>query len=163
MPAKGRKLTFFYLNGDLHKSLHINRGLDQIMTWNFATNKRMTYVYSDVRRLAEIPYTTQQVAKMVGRNIVSIERAILDGSIKPPQRTKKLSTGNPGPYMWNEQQIMDLHDYFASLHYGAPRKDEKNTPKQTLTPKNQLRAMVRQETVLYVQNDKGEFIPTWEA
>lgn len=157
-----KKLKFFYLNGDLHKSLHIDRASDTIMAWNYPQERRVGYVYSDVRRMHERPWTTVEVAKMVNRSRLTLVRAIERGEFNPPQKTYNIETRSPGLWLWNEKHIMDLHEYLSGVHKGRPRNDGRVTP-MTLPNRNELRAMVRQQSILYVQTDKGEFVPTWQA
>ena len=87
------KLTYFYLNGLLHKSLHINRGADKITTWCYPEHRRVAYTYSDVKKNREPAYTTQEVAQMLNRTRKTIEYAIMDGNIEPPQFTYRIGGG----------------------------------------------------------------------
>jgi len=156
------KLTYFYLNGLLHKSLHINRGADKITTWCYPEHRRVAYTYSDVKKNREPAYTTQEVAQMLNRTRKTIEYAIMDGNIEPPQFTYRIGgVRDKYKYMWDEEHILGAHAHFSTVHFGRPRKDGRITPRP-LPTKRELRAMIRQEEVLYVK--KGdEFVPVWKA
>jgi hypothetical protein len=167
-PRHGRKrrkarLRYFYLNGDLHKVLSVNRAQDFAVCWNFPQGKRAGYVWSDVRKRAEKAFTMKQVGAMVGRHRVNIERDILNGNIKAPQRSYTLD-GNKRLlyYFFSEEDIFDLHSYLLTVHIGRPRKDGQILPRQTIPSKAELRAMIRHDIVTYVKTEDGEFVPVWK-
>lgn len=168
---KSRKLNYFYLDGELdgkvkpllHKSLHINRGADQITTWCYPLGKRVTYTYSDVRKKRAPAFTTKEVVEFLNRSRVTIEHAILDGNITQPQHTYGLNEyKRKYKYLWSEKDIMEAHAYFQTVHRGRPRKDGKITPGRMPTAR-ELRAMIRQEPLLHVEVEPGVFRPVWRA
>jgi hypothetical protein len=100
---------------------------------------------------------------MLNRHRVTIERAIIAGDVQRPQHTYTLDNDrNIFQYFWSEPDIVAAHQFFATVHQGPPRKDGMITPRKMPTLR-ELRAMIRQEEVLYVKNDKGEFVPVWRA
>lgn len=160
---KSRPLRYFYLNGNLHKSLHINRSADKIVAWCYPEQRRVAYTYSDVKKYKEPAFTTKEVAEMLMRSKKTIEHAILAGSIEPPQYTYGINeTKKKYKYMWDEKHIMDAHAYFMTIHFGRPRKDGIISP-MPLPTVRELRAMIRQEEPLYVKTADGEFLPVWRA
>lgn len=160
---KYRKLRYFYLNGLLHKSLHINRGADQITTWCYPLHKRVAYTYSDVKKRKETAFTTVEVCKMLNRSRDRLERAILDGNIEEPQFTYGLNEHKRKfQYLWSEKDILGAHAYFSTVHRGRPRKDGVITPAKLPTAR-ELRAMIRQDEILYIKDEDGEFKPVWKA
>lgn len=165
---KSRKLNYFYLDAAnqgplLHKSLHINRGADTITTWCYPLHRRVAYTYSDVKKRKEPAFTTQEVADMLMRSRLTLEHAILNGDIEAPQHTYGLNEHKRKfKYMWHESNIMEAHAFLSTVHRGRPRNDGLVTP-QKLPTERELRAMIRQEHILYVRNSKGEFVPVWRA
>jgi hypothetical protein len=157
------RLRYFYLNGDLHKVLSVNRPEDFVICWNFPKGKRVGYVWSDVRKNHGKAFKMKQVSAMIGRHRVNIERDILAGHIKAPQRTYTLDEKRrPLFYMFSEENMFDLHDYLLTVHIGRPRKDGKIRPRQSLPSKAELRAMMRHDLVTYVKTEGGEFVPVWK-
>jgi len=157
-----KRITYFFLNGDLHKVLRVVRASDYVEAWNYPQGKRMAYAWSDVRKRMERALTLQEVSNLIGRHRVQVEIYILKGYIKTPQRVYTLDGDRkPGKYMFSESNVMDLHDYLLTVHIGRPRKDGKITPSQMPT-KAELRAMMRHDTVTYVKNADGEFTPVWK-
>lgn len=164
---KSGKLTYFYLDLEgrpmLHKSLHINHGADQIITWCYPLSKRVAYTYSDTKKYREPAFSTKEAAKMLNRGHMVLERAILNGDIEPPQFTYGLNEHKRKfQYMWHERNILEAHAFLSTVHFGRPRKDGRVTPKR-LPNVRELRAMIRQEEILYVRGKDGEFKPVWKA
>lgn len=160
--TSGRTHTYFFLNGLLHKTLGINRGADELRAWCYPLKKTKTYSYTQTRRNYEPAFTTGQVGKMLGRGYHAIERAILRGDLEEPQYIYGLHNQEQKyRHMWSEHDIMAAHKYFSTVHWGRPRKDGAITPKKLPTAM-ELRAMIRQEQILYVK-EGDEFVPTWRA
>lgn len=159
---KRPRLRYFFLNGQLHKKLTINRGKDMIVTWNYPEGKRMSYVYSDVLRRYQKAFTTPEVCQMLDRNRMTIDRALKAGMIEYPQYTYTLDENRRKfKYMWREEDIMALLDYLSTVHRGRPRLDGEITPQALPTPR-ELRAMINDESILYVKHG-DTFIPSWRA
>lgn len=159
---KTKPLRYFFYRGDLHKKIHINRGADVITAWNYPQGGVRQYVYSDVRRNGEQAFSTRQVEKMIGRSQKTIKQVIAEGMIHRPQVTYGLDEKrNEYAFYWSEKNIMELHGYLITVHRGRPRNDGLVTP-GNLPTASELRAMIRQGTVFYVEQN-GQFVPTWQA
>lgn len=170
---KSKPLNYFFLNvwdeesqsnkDKLHKKLHINRGADTITAWCYPDHRRVAYAYSYVVQNKKPAFTGNEVAKMLQRTKLTLERAILEGAINAPQFTYGLNEDKKKyKYMWNEKDILEAHAYFSTVHRGRVRKDGLITP-QRLPTTRELRAMIRQEDILYVRGEDGVFRPTWAA
>ncbi|QBZ72333.1 helix-turn-helix DNA binding domain protein [Streptomyces phage Circinus] len=159
---RSRRLRYFYLNGDLHRVLSINRAQDLVVTWVFKEGKRRAYVWSDARKRLEKAFTMKQVGQMVNRHRVNIEKYILEGKIRAPERIYTLD-GNktPGKYMFSEKDVFELHDYLLTVHIGRPRKDGKITPGR-MPSRAELRAMMQHDTTVYIKAADGTFTPVWK-
>lgn len=150
------------MQDQLHRVLSINHPNDICVAYNFIEERRVGYVWSDLRRKYEKAFTLTEVSRMVGRHRVNIEKYILAGNIKAPQRAYSLSdTKRPGKYFFSEKDVYDLHDYLLTVHIGRPRKDGKVTPGR-MPSKAELRAMMRHDVQMYTKTDSGEFIPVWK-
>lgn len=159
---KIKPLRFFFYRDQLHRKIHINRGADLVTAWNYIEHKPCKYIYSDVRKTGERAFTTGQVADMVDRTRENILVHIKNGMVERPQYSYSMENREHLAYYWRESDILDLHAYLQTVHIGRPRKDgEVNT--RALPSAAELRAMIRQGTVLYVKNSQGEFVPTWKA
>lgn len=161
--TKSVPLRYFFYHGDLHKKIHIHKGDDIIVAWNYPQHKAMKHSYSDVRKNGERAFSTSDVCKMIRRGKDAVFKAIWEGNIQRPQITYNYNgMGEEHAFYWSEKDIMGLHDYLRTVHIGRPRKDGGITTGK-LPSAAELRAMIRQGTVLYVKTDSGEFVPTWQA
>lgn len=125
----------------------------------------MVLTYSEVRKKYEPAFSTREVGELLGRNSRMVERYARWGKIPPVAVAHGLKGNRPqfDPLKWCEQDIMYLHDYLLTLQRGKPRADGRVIPNPPLPTKKELRALIRHETVLYVLNADGEFVPTWKA
>jgi hypothetical protein len=130
--------------------------------WSYSERKRVAFIYSHIQRTHERAFTTKEVSKMVNRGRDVLENYILGGHIRKPEMTYALD-GNyrPFKYMWREKDIMELHDYIVTIHFGRPRKDGEVTPYPTPT-KAELRAMIAHDVVYYVENSEGEKVKVFK-
>lgn len=157
-----RLAKWFYLNGKLHKNLHVNRGTDIVETWNYTDGKIAKYNYTDTLKKCKPAFPMRRACQLLNRKRLALEKAILEGAFEAPQATYTLDGERRMiQYMWSEDDIFAAHEYFSSVHYGRPRKDGRVTPYPIPTAR-ELRAMMDDEEVLYVQ-DGDTFIPTWKA
>ena len=156
-------LRYLFLNDELHRVLQINRPKDEITLWSYPSKRRVGYTYSDVKRQMKPAFTVAEVGKILGRHKMTIFRAIKNGDIKTPQYTYGLDDPNHTifKYMFNEDNIMEMHALLQTRHSGKPRKDGLITPIKTPTAR-EVRALIRQNRVFYVRTDEG-FVPTWQA
>jgi hypothetical protein len=155
-------VTFFYLNGELHKILRVIRAQDFVITWNYKEVKRKGYVWSDVRKRMGKSFTTKQVAEMVGKGREYVENDILNGNIRRPQRSVVPGSKRAAAYRWSEQDILDYHDYLLTVHRGRPRKDGLITTRKSLPSRAELKALMRHNLVTYFKAEDGTFQPVWK-
>lgn len=152
----------FYLNGTLHKNLHINRGTDIITTWRYDVGKIVKYAYTDVLAKHRPAFTTKQAGLLLNRKRLALEKAILAGQFERPQFSYTIDENRRMiQYQWSEEDIIAAHQYFSSVHFGRPRKDGLVAPKAIPTLR-ELRAMMDDEEILYVRQG-DTFVPTWKA
>ena len=159
---KSRPINYFYLNGLLHKKLHINRAADIITAWCYPEHRRVAYTYSDMRKRMGKAFTTVEAGKLLGRSRLTLERAILNGDIEEPQFTYGLNEAKKKyKYMWSEEDILAMHAFLLTVHRGRPRKDGLIT-NSNIPSARELRAMIRHNEIIYVKRG-DRFVPTWEA
>ena len=103
-------------------------------------------------------YMIGEVANMVNRHKDRIRCAIREGAIPQPQRA-----GPNGKNYFSPDDILNIQDHFANIHFGRPRKDGAITPKRNSVTKEEVDAKLGRREVLYVQNEDGEFIPVWRT
>lgn len=99
---------------------------------------------------------------MLNRRWLSLENAILNGCIERPQHTYAIDENRKmGRYMWTEEQVIDAHSYFSTVHFGRPRKDGLITP-FPLPNLRELRAMLDDDDLIDLKPGH-EYVPKWRA
>lgn len=160
--AKSKRLRYFFLNGELHRKLHISRASNLITAWNYPQAKRVSYIWTDTKKNMQNAYTISQVAAMINRHRNRILENIENGNIRRPSQTYTLDEKkSPVKYLMSEDDIMEVRDFFASVHVGRPRKDGLITSKR-LPTRQELRASLKNEVLLYQKTEDGDFIPVWK-
>lgn len=159
--SKGKRWNYFYLNSSLHKTLETRRSEDLLVAWDYKESKRVAYVLSDVYKRRQRAYLPHQVANMMNRHIDTLKRHLRNGDIRKPQAAYSLDGQNKIiQYMFNEEDVREVYDFFRTVHRGRPRKDGR-VVQNHLPTKAELEALFRNERVLYTKTDDGEFIPVW--
>jgi hypothetical protein len=147
-----------FINKELHHIIYINRPANTCLTWNYIQNKEMTYIYKDMKKFSEKAFTIGEAAKAIKRHPDRIRVAIANGKLPKPQQS-----GPKGKYYFSPSDIEEIRKAFLEIHRGRPRKDgiiktQKGTP-----TKEELEAILGTREMLYVKNEKGEFIPVWQS
>jgi len=149
-----KKLGYFFLNGKIHKTIRSTRAKDEIVAWCYPDKKRMLYSYSQVEKNMENAYSIKDAASILNRHRVTVEEYILQGKIKQPQKVYPIS--NPeskwSKYMLSESDILDIHQFIIDSGYI-----------RELPTRNELRAILKHNLILYTKNNEGEFVPVWKA
>jgi hypothetical protein len=156
------RLRYFYLNGKVHKVLRRSRAEDLLIVWDYQLGKRVAYSLADVNKNKQHAYPISEVSKIIGKHEDTIKWHLYRGDIKFPQQIYSLN-GNktPGKYLWSEDDIREMHNFFKTVHRGRPRNDGGITPGD-MPSRAEIEAMMKQEDILYVKNNEGEFIPVWK-
>ena len=96
--------------------------------------------------------------KVTGKTVWQLD----EGHVKKPQMSYTLDEKRkPVKYFLSEDDVMDVRDFLSTLHRGRPRKDGLVTAKDVPT-KQELRAKIKNETILYQQTEDGDYIPVWK-
>jgi len=153
---------YFYLNGKLHKFLKSSRAEDLVVAWDYQDGKRVAYSLTDVNKNKQHAYSMSQVVKIIGKHEDTINMHIRRGNLRHPQRIYSLN-GNktPGKFFWSEDDIRSMHDFFKTVHRGRPRIDGGITPGD-MPSRAELEAIIKQENILYIKNNDGDFVPVWK-
>lgn len=112
------------------------------------------YSYAQVKKYMEKAYSVVEAGQILGRHKVSIERYILAGKIKEPQRVYPISNPDSkwNKFMLSESDILDIHQFIAEEGHSSE-----------LPSRTELIALLKQNMILYTKNSDGNFIPVWKA
>jgi hypothetical protein len=164
IPGTGLKRVtkiYFFLDGVLHRKVRINRALDLIYCVKYPEYVMVAYPWRETRKKQRRAYTTTEVCALVNRGKRQLRLHIERGNIKPPHRAQRPG-GKGWWYFFSEEDIMEIREFFAGVHYGRPRKDGMVTSFK-VPPREQLRRDLGKTRTVYVKNDEGELVPVWLA
>jgi hypothetical protein len=149
-----KRFLYFFLNDKLHKVLKRSRAKDELIAWCYPDKKRVLYSYSLVKKNMQNAYSIVEVGEILGRHKVSIERYILAGKIKEPQRVYPISNPDSkwNKFMLSESDILDLHQFIAEEGHSSE-----------LPSRAELSALLKQNMILYTKSSDGSFVPVWKA
>ncbi len=152
--GKRKKFSYFFLNNKIHKVLSSSWAKDELIAWSYPDKKRVLYSYSQVVKNMENAYSTKQVSQVLNKHKVTIEDYILDGKIKYPQKVYPIGNIESTWYkfMYSESDIMDIHQFILEAGYS---KD--------MPSRNELKALLKHNTILYTKTTDGKFVPVWKA
>jgi hypothetical protein len=160
--SENKRWNYFYLNDELHKTLETRRSDNMLVAWNYVVHKRVAYVLTDAYHRRQRAYSVAQVAKMVGKHVDTVKRHQRAGNIRKPQAAYSLDeTKKITRYLYSENDIREIHDFFRGMHIGRPRHDGTTHPGNLISGP-ELEALLRNEKVLYTKNADGEYVPVWK-
>lgn len=151
---------YFFLNGDLHRTIKIDRHLNLIECFRFIDGVEVVYSWSDVKRDSQRAFRIGAVAKAL-----NIGRDTLMGYIKQGKVTNFQWMYNDRKYkerMFSEDGVLDVWELIMHTHIGRPRADGKITHRTDVPTRGELLAMLKEEEVLYYWDSTSErFLPVW--
>lgn len=152
--ASRKRLQYFFLNEKIHKVIKSSRARDEIIAWCYPDKKRVLYSYSQVDKYMENAYSTTEAAELLNRHKVTIEEYILQGKIKAPQKVYPISNPDSkwSKYMFSESDILDIHQFIIDAGYI-----------RELPSRNELKAILKHNLILYTKTNDGSFVPVWKA
>lgn len=163
MPRRKIKTRFFFWEGKIHKVLRINYPANLVEAWRFADETRVTLLYSDWRQNAGKALSQRQASKLIRLTTKTLDNYVIRGMIPPPQRTHALDGAKRGwNKWWSEQDMLALHDYLMSHHFGRTRADGRITPMQHLPSRAEIVAAFNESQAVYVQAEDGTMIPLFK-
>jgi hypothetical protein len=150
---------YFYVDGDLYKILLSDRANDVIRAWSFTDQRIVQFIYSDIVKNSQQAFDTEEVCRMLNRTRRNVLEHVATGSINPPYRIGENAVGR---YKWSEDDVRALHEHYLTLGSGRPRKDGIVTAAPRIPSRLELVAMMQQQRMIYVQDDKGNFVPIFD-
>lgn len=158
-----KRWKYFYLDGKLHKLYAINRGKDEAIAWSYPDRKKMIYSWTAVKKYGHSGYRSWEVAQILNRHRLSINRYMMNGQIPIPQSTYRIPDGTEtGIYIWSRDDILKALEYISTIHKGWPRNDGFiNAP--NIPSRDEVRAETEYGLRLYTLNKEGKLVRVWDA
>lgn len=149
---------FFFWNDKPYRVIKEYRRKNLVECRDLETNRRVMLPWSDWKKFKQKAFTTDQVARILGRHHVRVRFWLIDKKIPLPyslaekdgiERKVGVTKVN---YIWSEQDLYNARDYMES----TGRKD--------VMSRAELQAIINNDKLIqYVMDEDGEFIPLWTA
>lgn len=152
----------FYLNGNLHRAVKIERSKNRITAVDFVEDKIKTYPYSEVEKKRRRALGVVEVAEIFGFHRKTVNQHISDDRFPRPQREHEYSTKKPGAYFFSEKDLYNYHEFLLNSPSGRNRADGTARKRKGLPSREDLRVLMEYGRILYVK-DGDDFIPVWRA
>lgn len=149
-----KKFVYFFLNGKVHKVISRSRARDELIAWCYPDRKRVLYSYAQVEKYMEAAYTIKQAGVVLNKHKVTIQDYILEGKVRVPQKVYPI--GDPESewykYMLSESDIIEIHQFILDVGHS-----------NEVPSKAELRAILKNNLILYTKTEEGNFVPVWKA
>jgi hypothetical protein len=158
------KRKYFFLNGQLHKTLYVHRGRDVLLAWNYATHQEVKYLYSEWQRKHAKAFTPTEAAGIIGRHRARLNWYVMRGELPRAARSYSIDEERrPGRYYYSEEQILEIHEFFCGVPRGRPNSVYKENVSTSITPRSEVQKMLAGGKVLFKIDEKGNMVPVWKA
>ena len=159
-----KRLRYFYLNGKLHKLIHVNRPADVATTYCYSEHDYRQYPWQWLKKKHQKAYGMQDVANLIQRHRRHIQRCMIQGKFEKPEVAYSFTNPDKYTYYFSEDDILRIQQYFSEQHIGYKRNDGLNNP-LPLPNRQELRSMMNDGSMLYVRDSDNEdrFIPVWRS
>lgn len=158
---------YFYIDGKLYRQVKADRGNDLLRAWSYMDNCVVDFIWSDAKRHMQQAFNTVEVCKLINRTKKNIFEHLAAGAINPPFKIgvqKTTSRGTEfGQFKWSEDDVLALHEHYLTVGAGRPRKDGMLSAAVRIPTRLELIAMMKQNRVVYIQDDSGNFVPIFDS
>lgn len=157
--VKPQRKTFF-LNGDLVRVIHINKAQNFIKIYNISQDKDQVLLYTDFIKHRKRAYMKRDVARLLDRSMVQLDRYIYGDMIDRP-----VGSAPGGRRAWHhksyysEDDVFKIREMMSNIHRGRPRSDGLIT--NSVISEQELRIRMGDAMMLYTRNSDGEMVPIW--
>lgn len=152
----------WFLNGDLVRVYHRNRGQGIITLYNINQDKLQTILYDEWLKKRKRAYSVKNTAQLINRNRKYLAQLVRNGVLPPPRGSSIGGVrGLRIRAYYSEDDVRDIRDALAQRQWGKPRKDGLITNNHTPTPQ-ELRRRMGDGILSYTKTQDGRFIPVWD-
>lgn len=151
----------WFLNGDLVRIYHRNRGQAVITLYNINKDCLQTILVQEWMKKRRRAYSVREAAELLNRNRKYMPQLVKKGIIPPPvgAATDRKSALRVRAY-YSEDHIREIRDILASRHWGRPRKDRLVTNNFTPT-QQELTRRFGDGILTYTKTEDGRIVPIW--
>lgn len=156
-PVKYESTRYFFWNDKPYKIVKESRRRNTVEAWDIIESKTIALPWTDWRRFRRKAFLTSAVAKIFGKNDVTVRLWVTYDKIPPPFKIadydgiKREFGVTAVNYLWAEKDLYNIQDYLESYGLRPPSR-------------SQIQAIINDdEVVQFIQDENGEFIPLWRA
>lgn len=153
--------SYFYIDGKLHQTIKSDRPNDILRAWCFEDKKLVTFILSTLRKQWQQAFDTIEVCRLLNRTKQNIASHVKAGAINPPYKIGVQENGF-GHFKWSEDDVIALHEHYLTVGSGRPRKDGILSAAPRLPSRLELIAMMKQQSMYYVRDAQGNFVPIFD-
>lgn len=150
----------FFINDELVRIIHILKSQNYIKFYNIPQDKYQTMLYTDFVKHRKRAYLKKDVAKLLDRSLVQLDRYIYSDMVDRPH-----GTAPGGKRAWHfksyysEDDVFRIREMMSNIHRGRPRKD--GLISNNVISEQELRIRMGDAMMLYTKNSDGQMVPVW--
>lgn len=146
----------------LYRIIKKNRGENLLLAWDCINEKDVVFNLSDVIKRGYKAWSIKEVAAVLNRRPMTIQRIIKEGYV--PNVARARTNGrvpDHARYYFTKKAIFQAHKAISMRNI---QKANKGFVKVSDIPtKDELKAQLDHDLILYATNEDGEFVRVWEA
>jgi len=151
----------WFLNGDLVRVYHRNRGDGIITVYNIIQDKLQTVLTAEWVKKRGHAYNMKKVAALVNRNASYLTNLVTNGVLPPPLGCQ---AGGERAFRvrsyYSEEDVFMIREILSHRSWGSPRKDGLITNNHTPTLQ-EMRRRMGHEMLQYTKDENGKIVPIW--
>lgn len=149
----------FFLNNDLVRVYHVNRGAGIVTLYNLTKEKKETASLVEFKKTRKRAYTVIETARLLNCHEKYITTLIKKGII--PEPMGELPGGKRSFHYlsyYSEDAILEARKAMSEIHHGRKRKDGLITNNKVPT-EQELKYAMGDGILVYTKTEDGRFIP----
>jgi hypothetical protein len=157
--VRNPKRRVFFLNGDLVRIYHVNRGAGIITLYNMTKERKETASLIEFKKKRKRAYTIIESGRLLNCHHKHLNRLIKQGTIPPPMG--ELPGGRRSFHYlsyYSEDDILEIRQAMSEIHHGKKRKDGLITNNKVPT-EQELKYAMGDGILMYTKTEDGRFIP----
>lgn len=157
--VRNPKRKVFFLNGDLVRIYHINRGAGIITLYNMTKERKETASLIEFKKRRRRAYTIIEASRLLNCHEKYMTTLIKKGIV--PEPMGELPGGKRAFHYlsyYSEDAILEARKAMSEIHHGRKRKDGLITNNKVPT-EQELKYAMGDGLLMYTKTEDGRFIP----
>lgn len=156
--------TLFFVDEILYRKVRGSLVRDEMTVYSMMDREFQILSYSYVLRNFEQAYKLEEVGKMINRSKHTVFDRIYNGDLVGAHAVIWPMTDGTKPRGWrfSPKGVEKVWEFFAEMQDRISKDPLSRGQNKRLPSRSELRAMLRNEVVMYIKDESGEFRPTWK-